>query len=80
MALEMLSRMNLERLVDLFEETTNSKEPHIPTVRGWLMDAIEAKNPEGFDAWLESALASDEDLRDFVLHADQATAVEATIK
>jgi hypothetical protein len=31
------------------------------------MDAIEAKNPEGFDAWLESELASDETLRAFVL-------------
>ena len=46
---EMLSRMSLERLVDLFEETSNRKDPNIPTVRGWLMDAIEAKNPEGFD-------------------------------
>ena len=44
MALEMLSRMSLGRLVDLFEETTNKKDPHIPTVRGWLMDAIEAKD------------------------------------
>ena len=64
---EMLSRMSLERLVDLFEETTNKKDPNIPTVRGWLMDAIEAKNPEGFDAWLESELASDETLRNYVL-------------
>lgn len=64
---ETLSLMSLEKLVDLFEMTTNSKDPHIPTVRGWLMDAIEAKNPEGFDSWLESELASDETLRDFVL-------------
>lgn len=64
---EMLSQMSLERLVDLFEETSNNKDPYIPTVRGWLMDAIEAKNPEGFDAWLESELASDETLRAFVL-------------
>ena len=56
---EMLSRMSLERLVDLFEETCNRKDPNIPTVRGWLMDAIEAKNPEGFDAWLESEITSD---------------------
>lgn len=66
----MLSRMSLERLVALFEETTNNNGTYIPTVRGWLMDAIEAKNPEGFDAWIESELASDETLRDYVLHVD----------
>ena len=64
---EMLSRMSLERLVDLFEETSNRKDPNIPTVRGWLMDAIVAKNPEGFDAWLESEITSDETLRNYVL-------------
>ena len=44
MALEMLSRMSLGRLVDLFEETTNKKDPHIPTVRGWHPSAIRAQS------------------------------------
>ncbi len=67
MTLGMLGRMSLGRLVDLFEETTNKKDPHNPTVRGWLMDAIEEKNPEGFDAWLDSDCNTDESLRTFVL-------------
>jgi len=53
---EMLSRMSLERLVDLFEETSNRKDPNIPTVRGWLMDAIEAKTRKGFMPCLKARL------------------------
>lgn len=62
-----LMAMSLGKLVELFEATTNVKDPMIATVRGWLMDAIEAKNPEGFDAWLESELPSDAALRAYVL-------------
>ena len=62
-----LAKLSLKKLVELFELTANMKDPMTPTVRGWLMGAIEAKNPDGFDAWLESDLASDESLRDFVL-------------
>lgn len=67
MTRESLMKFSLSRLVDLFEATTSMVDPMIATVRGWLMDAIEEKNPEGFNAWLDSELASDEALRGFVL-------------
>ena len=67
MKIESLKLMSLEKLVELFETTTNITDPMIATVRGWLMDVIEEKNPEGFDAWLESDNCTDESLRAFVL-------------
>ena len=67
MTKESLKAMSIERLVDLFEATANMKDAMIATVRGWLMDAIEEKNPEGFDAWLDSDCNTDESLRAFVI-------------
>lgn len=67
MTKESLKAMSLKKLVELFESTTNMKDAMIATVRGWLMDAIEAKNPEGFDAWLDSEDNTDESLRAYVL-------------
>lgn len=69
MTKESLKKMSIEKLVELFEATTNMKDTMIATVRGWLMDAIEEKNPEGFGAWLDSESCTDESLRAFVLSA-----------
>ena len=27
-------------------------DPHIPTIRGWIMDELEKRNPEAFKAWI----------------------------
>jgi hypothetical protein len=29
-------------------------DPEIYTVRGWIMDELERRDPEAFDAWLDS--------------------------
>lgn len=49
-----LEKMSTEKLVELFCLTTNMQDENIPTVRGWLMDEIEKRNPEGFDKWLDT--------------------------
>lgn len=58
-----------EKLLDLWETTDalNANNPEVPIVRGWLMDEIERRNPEGFDAWLEQDAPEDTDLRRFIL-------------
>ncbi len=68
MALEMLKNSSLAKLLDLWELTTAQKGPQVPTVRGWLMDEIERRNPDGFDAWMDQDAAEDQDLRRFVLN------------
>ena len=50
-----LSSMSIEELVNAFELTDTMNDENIPTVRGWLMDEMEARNPEAFDAWLDCA-------------------------
>lgn len=61
-----LKKMSTEKLVELFCQTTNMDDENIPTVRGWLMDEIEKRNPSGFDKWLEED-AEDASLGKYVL-------------
>lgn len=66
--LETLKAYSLDKLCDLWDLTENMNSPEIPTVRGWLMDEIERRNPEGFDAWLEQDAPEDKNLRRYVLN------------
>lgn len=50
----LLARMSTERLVEQFELTETVNDPNIPTVRGWLMDELEKRDPEAFEAWTDS--------------------------
>ena len=49
-----LKGMSEKKLVELWNEV-DKKEVNLEVakVRGWLMEALEAKNPEAFDAWME---------------------------
>lgn len=67
-ALEMLKTYSLEKLVELWDLTENMNGPEVPVVRGWLMDEIEKRNPDGFDAWLDQDFPEDKDLRRYVLN------------
>lgn len=67
MARETLKNSSLKKLLDLWELTDTLKGPQVPTVRGWLMDEIERRNPDGFDAWLDQDAPEDQDLRRYVL-------------
>lgn len=67
-ALEMLKTYSLEKLCELWDLTENMNGPEVPVVRGWLMDEIEKRNPDGFDAWLDQDFPEDKDLRSYVLN------------
>lgn len=60
-AAAVIKSMTTRQLVDTFILTGSMNDPHIPTVRGWIMDELEARDPDAFDAWLES-YADDADL------------------
>ncbi len=62
-----LSKMTTEKLCELFELTGTMSDENIPTVRGWLMDEIMKRNPEGFDKWLDSDYPADNELKKYVL-------------
>ena len=63
---EMLENATLADLLDEWELTSKINDPAIPTVRGWLMDELESRNPEAFNAWLDQDEPYDEDLRKFM--------------
>lgn len=54
--------MSTKKLIETFIETGKINNENMPTVRGWLMDELEARNPEAFDAWMDSEACADEDL------------------
>ena len=63
----LISKLSLEELLAQWELTSVTNDENIPTVRGWLMDELEKRNPEGFNAWLESDLAEDSELRNYIM-------------
>ena len=65
-AREMISNLTLAELLDEWELTSDVDNPEIPTVRGWLMDELESRNPEAFDKWLDSDEPTDESLREYM--------------
>lgn len=63
---EKLSHLTLDQLLNAFESTEYLNTPETPIVRGWLMDEIESRNAEGFNAWLDLDAPEDKDLRRYV--------------
>lgn len=64
-AKELISKQTLDNLLTQWELTSVINDSHIPTVRGWLMEELEKRNPEAFDKWLDSD-AEDDKLRDYM--------------
>ncbi len=63
----MIGKLSLEDLLTQWELTSVVNDENIPTVRGWLMEELEKRNPDGFNAWLDSDLAEDNDLRNYMM-------------
>ena len=66
-AREMLQGRTTTRLILDFCATGTMDDPNIPTVRGWIMDELERRNPDAFNAWLDSEPCEDRDLFRFFL-------------
>jgi len=50
-------------------DSNPAKFEHMPTVRGWILDELERRNPEAFNAWLEQDYPEDLDLLKFFFPA-----------
>ena len=64
-AREILANSTLGDLLDEWELTSTVNDPEVYTVRGWLMDEFERRNPEAFNEWLDGD-AEDETLKDYM--------------
>lgn len=64
-AKNLIAGLTTSQLLDQWESTSDIADPNIPTVREWLMDELEKRFPEQFDAWMDSD-CRDEDLRKFI--------------
>lgn len=64
-AREMISKQSLDQLLTQWELTSVINDENIPTVRGWLMDELEKRNPEALGKWLDSD-AEDDKLREYM--------------
>lgn len=57
-----ISTRSTDALIYDFIATGRVNDPHIPTVRGWIMDELEHRNLEAFSAWLDQDCPTDESL------------------
>lgn len=64
-AKNLIAGLTTSQLLDQWESTSDIADPNIPTVRGWLMDELEKRFPEQFDAWMDSD-CRDEEIRKFI--------------
>ena len=65
-----LQKRTTEHLINQFIETgkmidAGHPDSNIYEIRGWLMDELERRNPDAFDAWLDDDLSEDSDLFKF---------------
>ena len=60
-----LAARSLKDLIRDFEITEDMRDENTPTVRGWLMDELERRNPEAFELWLDEGY--DQSPRNFFL-------------
>lgn len=49
-----IAAQSTARLIEQFELTELVNDSSIYTVRGWLMDELETRNPAAFDNWIDS--------------------------
>jgi hypothetical protein len=50
---ELFGKLDMAQLIEAFEATDSRNDAEIPTVRGWMMDEMERRNPEAFAAWID---------------------------
>ena len=50
----LFAQLSTAKLIESWELTDTNNDPNISTVRGWLMDEMESRNPEAFNAWMEA--------------------------
>lgn len=63
-ARELLENATTNELLIQWELTSQIDNENIPTVRGWLMDELEKRNPKGFNKWLDES-AEDDELKNY---------------
>lgn len=61
----MIAARSTKSLIEDFILTGTTDDVNIPTVRGWIMDELEARNPDAFAAWIGQDIPTDESLRDY---------------
>ena len=60
--MELIKEMSTEQMIAVFIRMGQINNPYAPTVRGWIMDELEARDPKAFDKWLNDEVTADEDL------------------
>ena len=63
-AQEILRKRSTKELIRDFLATNLINDPDIYTVRGWIMDELERRDPEAYAAWIDGP-GRDEDLEQY---------------
>ena len=58
---EMVASLTTAKLCETFELTNDNNDAAIPTVRGAIMDELEARSPAAFAEWMDCWVVEDMD-------------------
>jgi hypothetical protein len=50
---ELIKNLSTKQIIESFNMINEMKESEIFTVRGWLMDELEKRNPKAFLNWID---------------------------
>jgi len=53
MKIELIKKLSTKQIIEAFNMTNEMKDESIPTVRGWLMDELEQRDPSAFLNWID---------------------------
>ena len=68
MTTTLIKERTTAQLIETFIMTGRVNNEYIPTVRGWIMDELERRDPEAFSAWLDSETCEDADLYKYFIY------------
>ena len=54
LAAQKLNELSVTQLIKYFEVLDVSPDPNVPTVRGWILEELNRRNPVAFEAFVDS--------------------------
>ena len=65
-AQSVLNQMTTQQIVEAFEQTDGQIGIEVADVRGWLMDELNRRAPQAFEAWIDLCVSEDSPRKFFI--------------
>jgi len=65
-AKSVFNQMTTQQIVEAFEQTNGQRGIEVAEVRGWLMDELNRRDPQAFEAWIDLCVSEDSPRKFFI--------------